>query len=117
MVFNANRFKASASSGSTPPEIRSPRGDEDIRVHPDWRFDGLSMAKAKGKFFVVDQDLHSLLAGRMITCDLRAVINSDGTIFVWPVKESDKVLKEAAAKATSRVDSRLLGHQQQDPRA
>lgn len=102
MVFDPNRFKASEHAAGTPPELRSPKGDEDIRVHPDWHFDGISIAKAKGKAFVIDQDLHSLLAGRMITCDLRAAITHDGTIFVWPVKSDNETLTDAAEKATSK---------------
>lgn len=101
MVFDANRFKAPPTSAGAPPELRSPRGDEDIRVHPQWRFDALAMAKASGKFFIIDQDLHAALAGRMGTYDLHAAITSSGKVIVWPIKQSDEVLKEAAAKATS----------------
>ena len=38
----------------------------------------------------------------MITCDLRAAVNSDGTIFVWPIKSDNDTLTDAAEKATSK---------------
>lgn len=101
MVFDANRFKAPPTSAGTPPELRSPRGDEDIRIHPQWRFDSLAMAKTLGKSFIIDQGLHADLSGRMSTCELRAAVNSNGEVFVWPIDEDDQGAKEAAEKATS----------------
>jgi hypothetical protein len=101
MGFDVKRFKTPEKPSGSPPELRSPRGKEEIRVHPDWCFPGISMAKSGGKVFMIDQALHGILAGRMITCSLYAAITPDGTTFVWPVRDDDKVLKEAASKATS----------------
>jgi hypothetical protein len=101
MVFNRDRYKAPKHSGGTPPELRSPRSEEDIRVHATWRYPGLAMAKASGKFFVVDQDVHAVLAGRMFTCELRAAVSSKGEVFVWPIKDDDTAQKDAAEKAVS----------------
>ena len=89
------------NSGGSLPELRSPRGDEDIRVHPGWCIDGLAMAKTSGKFFVIDQELHAVMAGRMTTCDLRAAVTKDGKVIAWPIPKDSKVLREAADKATS----------------
>jgi hypothetical protein len=101
MGFDPNRFKARETVVVSPPELRNPRGDEDIRVHATWRYPDVEMAKASGKFFVVDQDLHSALSGRRFTCELRAAISGNGDVFVWPIKQNDEVLAAAADKATS----------------
>ena len=86
---------------SSAAELRGPRGNEDIRVHSSWRLPSVVMVKLSGKLYVVDQDLHSQLAGHMFTCELRAAFSNKGGEFVWAVRDSVDTLKAAADSAVA----------------
>lgn len=97
-----DRFKAPqnfAELASSKAELRGPRGSEDFRVSETWREPGLLMARQGGKYYLVDENLRSTLAGHMFVADLRAAMSSATGIFFWPVRTDDKILKDAADAA------------------
>ena len=83
-------------------ELRSPRGNEDIRVHGTWRSVPLVLVKLSGKFYVLDPDLFSILSKHSFKCELRAACSSKAGVFVWPVRDDEDVLKAAADQAVSQ---------------
>jgi hypothetical protein len=84
------------------PELRNPRKDEDIRIHGDWLLARVPVVRVStNSFFLVDPKVYGTLVGRMMICDLRAVIAGDAGMFVWPVRmDLDSAVEAAeAAKA------------------
>ena len=105
MGFDLNRLKASENFdeiSDSAVELRSPRGNEDFRVHETWRCPGIVAVKLSGKFYVVDQDLHSILLKHTLKCELRVACSSKTGVFVWPVRVDEKVLTETADQAVNQ---------------
>jgi hypothetical protein len=105
MASKLDRFKAPqnfAELVSSKAELRGPRGNEDIRVHESWREPGLLMARHGGKHYLVDENLRSVLAGHVFMAELRAAISSETGLFIWPVRDNDKALQEAAETAVKQ---------------
>ena len=84
------------------PKVRSPRGDEDVRLHPEWCWEDALMTKHRGKSFLVTQALSELLAGKMFRASLFAAASSQAGLFIWPVKLNAESAVEAAKAATTR---------------
>ena len=84
------------------PKVRSPRGDEDVRLHPEWCWEDALVTKHRGKSFLVTQALSELLAGKMFRASLFAAASSQAGLFIWPVKLTAESAVEAAKTATTR---------------
>ena len=102
MAIDINRLKAPENFekvSDSAVELRSPRGNEDVRVHASWHSVPLVVVKLSGKFYVVDQDLFSTLSKHTFKCELRAACSSETGVFVWPVRDDEETLKQAADQA------------------
>jgi len=60
------------------------------------------MARLGGKYYLVDEGLRLTLAGHVFVAGLHAAISSETGIFIWPVRDDDKALKEAADTAVKQ---------------
>lgn len=84
---------------SSKVELRGPRGEEDVRAHENWRVPSVAMVRHQGKFFVVDPTLRPVLAGHWFVAELRAACSSKEEFFVWPVRDDDETMRQAADAA------------------
>jgi hypothetical protein len=104
MSIDIMRLQAPANFAQlygSSPQMRNPRGDEDIRVHPTWCVPQIPMTRVStNTFYVVGAGLFEAFIGRMMVCTLRAAMSGNSTPFVWVVPDGRTSVKEAVEKAT-----------------
>ena len=106
MAINIADFQVSQDEAELPRskvELRGPRGEEAIRVHATWRAKSVAAVRHQGKFFVDRTGLFARsCAGHWFTVELRATCSSTGELFVWPVRDDDETMKQAAKAAVDK---------------
>ncbi len=108
MAINIADFQVSQDEAELPRskvELRGPRGEEAIRVHATWRAKSVAAVRHQGKFFVINRALRPVLRGRWFTVELCATCSSTGELFVWPVRDDDETMKQAAKAAVDKWSS------------
>lgn len=70
----------------TVVEVRKPKRDEFVRVHPDHHA-VVPIIELDRDVYLVDASMRNELAGEWTPADMRVAVNRDGTPFLWPVKQ------------------------------
>lgn len=70
----------------TVVEVRKPKRDEFVRVHPD-QHAVMPIIEVDREVYLVDPSMRDELAGEWTPADVRVAVNCDGTPFLWPVKQ------------------------------
>ena len=84
---------------TSAPEVRPPRGDEDVHVHPDWKSPDVAMIKHGNKSYLVHSDLFRALAGKMPRHSLHLAISSKSGPFLMTVRLDMETAVKAAEEA------------------
>ena len=105
MSLQLTKFKVPADFAArlaSAPKVRSPRADEDVFLKEDWCWPDVLLLKHQNKYYLVQNELFDLLAGKMFPCALHAAASAKEGLFIWPVKTGMPSAVEAAKAANNR---------------
>lgn len=90
-------------------EVRKPKRDEFVRVHPDHHA-VLPIIEIDRDIYLVDASMRNELDGEWTRADVRVAVNRDGTPFLWPVKQSKPGERQIGWHASGKAVAAAAEH-------
>lgn len=83
-------------------EVRKPKRDEFVRVHPDHHA-VVAIIEMDRDIYLVDPSMRNELVGEWTPAQVRVAVNRDGTPFLWPVKQAKAGERQIGWHASARA--------------